>query len=264
MLHKALTLLCALLAASVAQEVDNGDMSDAFVTEAGDTVPMGWGFNEADGTNRCGNPELIGCAPGVARLGYDLAIFHTPPGALIATGLYPDDTIGGSFDNGVTLGPGLYGETLTVRGWVRCADVNRRAEVAVKRGCSGGGYAMLEWVTVWSGTGTQDWTEFSGTVQVPLPAECSGLLDNPSLTVDVKVTGGGSIWVDDLGVQLAGSSETVSPPARRSSTGMLRQSERFSLVGRRLPGTQPAGNGVVLRREAAATAVMREISIAEL
>lgn len=244
-MSKTVMLACLLFFGhAVGQTIENPDMSEGFITDAGDTVPLGWGFNEDDGTNRCGKPEMIGCVAGVAELGYDMVVYRSAPGALRATGLFVDDTIGGSFDNSIVTTGDLYGKQIEIRGWVRCADVNRSVEVAVKRGCHGGGYVMLDWVTIWSGSGTIEWTPFSGTATFPTTAECAATaVKTPGLTLDVKVTGGGSVWVDDLEVFAEGAS-SVAPRHRPAARRELR-GEQYSIMGRRIgPAGDAARNGI--------------------
>lgn len=167
------------------QTLPNGDFADGFITADQDTIPDGWGSTALN----------HGCC-----LAFDMDTYHTALGAARVDGC--TDTCAWGFSTGVENPELAEGQDVTLYGWIKLQDVSDTAIVGMQTGCAGGGWQKVEWKRIWTGDGTMDWTQFSGTIAIPERTWCDGQysLNGVSLTVHLDMRGTGTFWADDLEV----------------------------------------------------------------
>ncbi|MBD3242304.1 MAG: hypothetical protein GF331_17050, partial [Chitinivibrionales bacterium] len=186
----AALLVTAAAVTAFGQTLPNGDFSDGYFTTEGDTIPNGWG---SAGFSH-------GCC-----LYFDMETYHTALGAARVEGC--TDSCAWGFSTGVDDAIASQGQEVTLTGWIKLDNVSDTAIVGMQTGCAGGGWQKVEWKRIWTGNGTMDWTEFSGTITLPTASWCDNQysLNGISLTVHLDMRGTGRFWADDLVVTGPGS-----------------------------------------------------------
>ena len=196
----------ALVAAAPASGFPNGDMS------LGDAVPTGW----SAGWTGSGKIELQ----------RDTKVFHSAPASLLV------QSVGGPAVGGANHGFDVTHAPFTISAYLKTAGNLKTALLAIQ--VFDGSGKQIDWITIASVSGANDWQKFSTTATLPANAAAAQLV--------LTLSGDGQEWLDDV-TSTAQAAQSPPPPVADAAAlpvAILPMNPRVRYVGR-YDDADPAG-----------------------